>query len=55
MKTKHRKKLSLEEAENKLLDIISRHLAKLPKEEAEKRIQKAHELITLSQKTPSKP
>lgn len=54
MKTKEKKKLGLEEAENKLLDIISRHLAKMPKDEAEKRIEKAHDLITRSQKTPSK-
>ena len=35
-----KKKLTLDEAENKILDIIAGHLATLPPEEAEKRIKK---------------
>ena len=46
MKVKKKKKLSLNQAENKLLNIVSKHLASLPAEEAEKRIQKVHQLIT---------
>lgn len=43
MKAK-KKNLALDEAENKLLDIIAEHLATLPQEEAEKRIEKIHQV-----------
>ena len=42
---KKKKKLTLDEAENKLLDIIGNHLATLSPEEAEERIVQVHQLV----------
>ena len=43
---KKKKRLTLKQAEGKLLHIISKHLATLPPEEAEERIEKAHRRLT---------
>ena len=46
---KKKKKLTLDEAEEKLLNIVSKKLATLPPQKAEKRIEKVHRLVSDSE------
>jgi hypothetical protein len=46
---KKKKKLTLGEAEDKLVNIVSKHLAALPPKEADERIEKVHQLVSDSE------